>query len=770
MAKKLQVALSFLVLSAAVFWSFYGTSPHKVRDGSAPETVFSTERAFEHVKAIAREPHYTGSSEHRQVRNYIVSQLQDMGLVAQTQEGFSLNKYGTITRPQNILSRIDGQGSGKAVLLLTHYDSAMHSSPGASDAASGVAAILEGVRAFLASGKQPLNDIILVFSDAEELGLNGADLFVQEHPWAKEVGVAINFEARGSGGNSFMLMETNGGNSAMIKEFMRASPEYPVSNSLAYSVYKLLPNDTDLTVLREQGNISGYNFAFIDDHFDYHTANDTPENLDRASLAHQGSYLVPLLQHFAGSPMVNLETSEDVVFFTVPIFNLVSYPYSWIYPMLLLAGILLVGLLIYGVMKRRLRVIEIFKSFLPLLLSLLLAGILAWAMWQFSLYIYPQYGEMEHGFTYNGYYYIAAVIFLSLGVTLYSYSIFQRPDTTHTFLIAPLLTWILLSAGTATFLKGASYFIVPVYFGLIQLFLLISQKKPKLVLLAFLSIPALFLLLPFVVTFPVALGLKVLYLSAVLTVLLFVLLWPVFGFYRKNQSLGFLSILIFLGLFLTAHFKSEFNEERPKPNSLVYLYDADSGSATWNTYDRIHDSWTETYFNAEAEDRAVKALFSSKYGSGFTRSVQAPQIDLAPPQILQEKLSAAGEEPEEYRIKIIPQRDINRIELFADRTRSFETFKVNGLEAPDLRPGESNLHVFRSRWSDRLLTYYAVNRDTLLLEFSIPAGEKPDIILYEASHDLNEPRFNVAPREKWMIPRPFVLNDASIIKQTIHLE
>jgi hypothetical protein len=51
----------------------------------------------------------------------------------------------------------------------------------------------------------------------------------------------------------------------MVKEFA-AETTFPVSNSLMYSIYKMLPNDTDLTVL-ENKSIQGYNFAFIDDHY-----------------------------------------------------------------------------------------------------------------------------------------------------------------------------------------------------------------------------------------------------------------------------------------------------------------------------------------------------------------------------------------------------------------------------------------------------------------------------------------------------------------------
>ena len=66
---------------------------------------------------------------------------------------------------------------------------------------------------------------------------------------------------------------------------------------LMYSIYKMLPNDTDSTVLREEGDIDGL-FAFIDDHYDYHTANDTVENLDLNITAAPRQLLLPLLTLF----------------------------------------------------------------------------------------------------------------------------------------------------------------------------------------------------------------------------------------------------------------------------------------------------------------------------------------------------------------------------------------------------------------------------------------------------------------------------------------
>ncbi len=772
MTKKVQPAVSLLIIIAAIFWSFYGTGPHVELRDDIPTEEFSVQRAFSHVENLAQEPHYVGSAAHRKARNYIVSELEKMGLFAQTQEAYSVNKYGTVTRPQNILSRIEGSGAGKALLLLTHYDSAMHSSHGASDAASGVGTILESIRAYLDSGKTPANDIILLFTDAEELGLNGADIFVEEHPWAQDIGLALNFESRGSGGNPFMFLETNGGNQALLQEFLEAGVEYPVTNSLVYSVYKMLPNDTDLTVLREQGNISGFNFAFIDDHYDYHTATDIPENLDINTLAHQGSYLVPLLNYFSEKPIAEMESEEDLVFFNIPVFNLLMYPYSWIWPMLLLAVVAFLAVLGYGFFNKHLQVSAVFKGFLPLFISLVLSGLLGYGLWELALFLYPQYLEMEHGFTYNGYSYIAAVIFLSLAVVFYTFNRFRKPKNSADLFVAPLFLWILLSTLTALYLKGAAYFIVPVFFGIIQLYLLIKRPRYELLAQSFLSLPAIFILTNFMVRFPVALGLKILFVSAILTVLLWVLLWPVFSHYRKLQLLGFLSFLTFLVFFFVAHFTADFSTERPRPNSLVYLYDRENDVATWNSYDHELDEWNASYFENASEASLEKPEFSSKYGSGFRHTAVAPIVEVPPPFVKVEKKASfnPGEE-DAYLVKIVPNRDINRIELFLDKNFDFKSFTVNGKEAPRLQPDYSDLHVFKNRWSNRLLQYYAVNRDTLRLEMSVEKGMHPTVEFYEAAYDLFEqPGLNVEPRRENMIPRPFVLNDAVVLKSSFKLE
>ncbi|WP_373057654.1 M28 family peptidase [Zunongwangia sp. H14] len=764
MPKKLSALPAFLLIITAVWLSYYGNSPYQIQPVDAPATQFSTGRAFRHVRQIAQDPHYVGSKAHNEVRNYIVKELQEMNLQVQVQEGFSLNKAGEMAHPQNILCRIEGTGDGQALALMTHYDSDPHSSYGASDAGSGVATILEGIRAFLADSVPHQNDIILLFTDAEELGLNGAELFIKEHPWAKDVQLALNFESRGSGGNSFMLLETNTANSALIKAFKAAAPEFPVTNSLAYSVYKMLPNDTDLTVLREQGNINGFNFAFIDEHFNYHTATDLPKNLDKESLAQQGNYLMALLYYFKDASL-QLDAAEEVLYFNLPFGKIISYPFAWIFPLLILSLLLFAALLIYGLSSDRLDLKSIFKGFVPFLISLLGSALAVYLLWEFCLIIYPQYAEIEQGFPYNGYSYIYGAIFLGLGISFFSYRKSAYSQEKASFFVAPMCFWLFICCLTSFYLKGAAYFLIPFFFSLIQLFVMMRQSRPNLLLMALLSLPAVFILQPFVDAFPVALGLKILFVSAILTVLLFALLYPVFAYFKRNRLLAVISFIIFLCFLVKAHLTSGFNEERPKPNSLIYLYDADKNNAYWYSYDHILDEWTGKFFGKNPPpETAENTNFDSKYGSRFTYKAPAPAVALKEPNVMLKK-TVSSANLSQYSLKIAPNRKVNRMELFTGKDLDFEEFQVNGQTADPVNLAQN------IRRKGRLLLYHSGSRDTLRINFSLEKDQVPEFTLYESSYDLlDNKQLHVPARESWMIPRPFVVNDAVIIRKRINLD
>lgn len=757
--------LSFLLIVGLLYYSFYSLMPAKGTDASISETEFSTERALVPLQEISKAPHYFGTQEHERVGLYLENQLKSLGLETQIQEGFVLDAASkNLDKPKNIMGRLKGSGTGKALLLLSHYDSALVPSYGASDAGSGVVTILESMRAYIASGKTPVNDIIVLFTDCEEIGLDGANLFVNEHPWAKDVGFVMNFEARGSGGPSVMILESNAGNANLINAFIEANPEYPVASSLMYSVYKILPNSTDSTIFRVDGNIDSFFFAFIDDHFDYHTANDTIENLDIETLQHQGSYLLPLLHYFADADLSNLKSDQDDVYVNLPFVKMIHYPFSWILPSVLIATALFLLLLFFGIKNKKLTLAGIGKGFIPYLLSLIGCGIVGYFGWVLLLKLYPQYHEIQHGFKYNGHSYIAFFVLLSLGILFWMYRKFSEKDKPANLFIAPITLWLVINAAVFAYLKGAGYFIIPVYFGLAALWILIRQEKPNLLVMVLLGTPAIFLYAPLIQFFPVALGSEMVVIACIFTVLLFGLLLPVFGFYRNKGFLGAICFIAALFFFLKAHFTSDFSETRQKPNSLIYYQNVDDGTSYWATYDTMLDDWTKGYLgsNPTKASEFIPAVSRSKYNKGYTYASEAPQKKIPSFETVLQK-DTLIDSYQAVTFTIFPKRAVNQIGLYVDKSITFQSLRFNGKEVPK----DSTGNVYSNRTNNEILRYYIADRDSLEVSYTIAPETEVTFTALEYSFDLlTNAQFTINKRPKNTMPKPFVVTDAIVLKKT----
>ena len=760
--------LSFIFVLFFIWFSFFSLMPQSGTLATAPQTEFSSQRALQPLKEITKAPHYHGSEEHTRVREYLVGQLEDLGLETEVQEGFVLNEsWRGLDKPKNIVGIWKGSGTGKSLVLLSHYDSAKVPSLGASDAGSGIVTILESLRAYKAAGKTPKNDIIVLFSDAEEIGLDGAQLFVNEHPLAQNVGLVLNFEARGSGGPSNMILETNGGNANLVKAFIDANPEYPVASSLMYSIYKMLPNDTDSTIFREKGDIDSFFFAFIDDHYDYHTANDTFENLDRNTLQHQGSYLLPLLHYFADADLNTLKADEDYVYVNAPIVKMISYPFSWILPMLIIAIVLFFVLLFYGFSKGKLNGKSILRGFGAFLVSLIICGAVGYLGWMLLNVIYPHYGEIQHGFTYNGHWYIAFFVVLSTAIVFKVYRKFKIDKYTASFYVAPLTFWLLVNTVVFVLLKGAAYWIIPVLFALLSFFLLLKQEKPNLLPLTLLAAPALSFFAPLIQFFPVGLGLKMLVISCVFVVLLFGLLLPVFGRYRWKNGIA-LSLFIFaIILFFVAHAKSDFTENHQKPNSLIYYQNSDTNESFWLTYDSVLDPWTKGYLGEEPEDASnyVTNAAGSKYNTGYQFAAKAPAKTIAPFELrLEEDSTINGQRNVTF--TVIPKRDVHEIGLYTDVNVAFSELRFNGKQVSK----DTTDNRFYRRNSNSLLRYFVADDDSLEVSLSVAENTPLTFKVLEYSYDLlNHPQFSINKRPKTTMPKPFVNTDAVVVERSFNV-
>lgn len=326
-----------------------------------------------------------------------------------------------------------------------------------------------------------------------------------------------------------------------------------------------------------------------------------------------------------------------------------------------------------------------------------------------------------------------------------------------------LLVWMVINGFIANTLAGAGFLIIPVYFGLIAFGAFVLTQRSNWVLNLICGIPAVLLLAPFIQMFPVGLGLKILFGSAILTVLTFGLLLPVFGAFNRKGSWALGLFVLSLLFFAKGHYNSSYEAGKAKSNSLLYLYNADTNQAFWVTYDVNLDDWTKSYLGANPKSaRPLNDMpLFSKYNSGFTYAATTDVVGVKKPLIVFTKDSIAGN-LRYIQLKIIPNRKVNRYDIFANEAMTFYNFRANG--ARNLGDTSSTLE----RKGKKLLSYYVVNNAPLVLDFSINASAVIDMELLESSFDLlQNPLFNIKPRDNWMMPTPFVLNDAVVIRKKI---
>ncbi|HNN56021.1 MAG TPA: M28 family peptidase [Novosphingobium sp.] len=322
-------------LVLGVILAILATTPPAPRDPRLTQGLFDLPRAEANLRRIARAPHPTGSAENALVRGFLAGEMARIGMDVSTREGVldakstqRLNKWSGRSDPPaatvNLVGVLPGHDrAAPAVLLMAHHDS-VWGSPGASDDGAGMATALEVARQVAAKGP-PRRDLIVLLTDGEELGLQGAAQFFAGDPLLGHIGAVINMEARGGGGRT-TLFQTSAGNGEAVTAYARAVHR-PGGSSLAAYIYSVLPNDTDLTPALK-GDWAAWNFAFIGRPGLYHSPKATPEALDRGALQDMGWQVSELTQALLAAPELPGK-AHDVVFFDLFGLVLLSWP-AWL--------------------------------------------------------------------------------------------------------------------------------------------------------------------------------------------------------------------------------------------------------------------------------------------------------------------------------------------------------------------------------------------------------------------------------------------------------
>jgi hypothetical protein len=380
-----RIAAASIVLAAILLLSWAGLQPPAPQPIGAPPEIFSAERAMRYLGRVLtdEQPHPVGSEANDAVRARILTELTSLGYEPQVQTAQGCGDFGVCATVNNVIARLDGVGgdtgggaggspdSEQAVLLASHYDS-VPAGPGYSDDGTGVAATLEIARALKAM--PPLrHPVILLIDDGEEAGLLGAHAFVDSHPWASQVRAAVNLDARGTSGPSLMF-ETGSAAEWAVDLYARRSHR-PAMSSIFYTVYKLLPNDTDFTVLKSAG-YQGLNFAYIGDVAHYHTPLDNSASVTPASLQHQGENGLAAVTALANSDLSG-PPQRDAVFFDLFGRKTVRWPARRSLPFALAVALLLTLEIAWMVHIKRVAMAEFLRGFLGWLSTMAIATLLA---------------------------------------------------------------------------------------------------------------------------------------------------------------------------------------------------------------------------------------------------------------------------------------------------------------------------------------------------------------------------------------------------------
>jgi len=627
--------VALLALVALTVLSVWSVLPPAARGDDTPPTEFSAARAFRHVERIGGEVHVAGSPAADSVREYLVDTLTELGLRTEVQDAIGGSdalgdSYG-MARVRNVVALLPGRESSGRVIMVAHYDS-VQVSYGGNDDGAGVSTLLETARA-LTAGAQPRNDIVFVFTDAEEACLCGAEAFVSQHRWAADGGVVLNFESRGSTGPAIMF-ETSQGNAGVVDVYGDAVPN-PVGTSFAVEVYRILPNDTDFTPFREQPRFVGLNAAYIDGSAVYHTPQDTPATMDRDSLQHHGGNALALARAFGDADLavVGRASAGDATYF--PLTGLlVRYPGWLVWPLAAAALLGALALAVLARVRRATSVGRLLAGFGLGLIPLLAAPILAQVLWFVLTLVRPGYREMIDPWQ-PGWFRDCVLALVAVTVLVW-YGLLRRRIGPWALFVGAFGWLALLGVVLAAVTPGGSYLAaLPALAGAIagMVALLVRSAVGGLVAFALAGAVAVVILAPTVLLFFPALGLATGGAAAFFAVLLGLALLPLLDYLygtRRSWLPGAVAGGLVVATLAVGLAVDRFDADHPVPTQLMYALDTDTGQARWVSAETEPGEWTSQYVSGREDLAEAFPILGNDLATGTAQvaNLPAPMVEV----------------------------------------------------------------------------------------------------------------------------------------------
>jgi Peptidase family M28 len=610
----------------------------------APPEAFSAARAMTQISAIADDPRPVGSAQHAEARAYLLAELGSLGWRTEVQESIGMFDFGvdgtqSIAAVANVIAETPGTASTGTVVLAAHYDTVV-GSPGAADDGVGVGVLLETARALSTAGA-PLNTVMILLTDAEEVGLLGAEAFVRERSKGLGTTVVLNHEARGAGGAP-VTFRMSSPNSELI-EVLAGAPGASADSSSEAS-FEALPNDTDFTPF-EQAGLHGYDTAIVADSAYYHSPIDDPAHLSAASLQQMGDTTLALTRELAGRDLSAIRVGGEQIVATLP-WGLLWYPQSLEIPLAI--GVLVLITVLVWVLRRRgaLTLPRVALSAATSVVLLVAAGAASFAVWRLALLIDPAQVSALGGEPYRPVLYRLAMLVAGLAAVLSLFALVRRWLGAVGLAVGMLVVLALAGVFLAFTLPGVSGAVVQpalvVAIGAVVAVLLAERRRAArsgvyLLALAFAAI-----MLGPAVWIGFDIGLNVGPLSAVLLAVLVTLALPVVEVVwplpadmvprRRVRIAAVPALLVVLTAALTAAglVVNREGATDARQEAVVYSVDADTKKARWASGAVPASDWSRSLLSEPAVPLEDALPWSAGIALGHG---PAPAAELSPPVV-----------------------------------------------------------------------------------------------------------------------------------------
>jgi hypothetical protein len=750
-ARQWWLSLATIVFLVGIVYVAVYQRPYPAAAGQdAPAAAFSSARALTHLRLMATTPHPTGTRENAEVASYIQHQLIAAGLEPEVQEAdFTDVRDGSyrVTHVRNIAAVKKGYSNSKPILLVAHYDTVI-TSAGASDDGAAVACLLETLRALKASPELK-NDVVFLFTDGEELGIVGSRAFVAGHPWARDLGAVLNFEARGTGGPS-ILFETINGDGWLINEFVNAAP-HPYGNSLLPTLFKFMPNDSDLSAFKST-TVPGLNFAFAEKWSHYHTRLDSLDSLDERSLQHHGEYALGLTRRLGDINLAN-PPKGNAVFFNLVGGIIAHYPAAWVPALSLLVALCLLAALIVGFRKKRLTLPGFLLGFAALPVAMILAAVVTALCARFA----GRASAEGVAFFENELYY-GGIVCLGLAVAVAFYALLARKTKIENLHLGAMVWWLALTVASTLFVPEASYlFVWPLLVGAaLSLYLMLRPGDGELVQMGALWLGACVVLLvmaPAIYLMLLALIGPMGFVVTALVVLTAALLLPLSRFLTPHRVAWLPALFGAAGvlMFALAMIEARPGPAYPKEDQVFYMANLDQGKTIWATLEQREDAWTSQFFaNQGSVSELSKFMPDYLYGNPPMLQRPAPVIELAQPTVSVLKDETLDNDRRQLRLSVNTARQSPELFVFVESDAKVELPELDGALTDRDRaqlPTSNNADGGAPGTPQVSVKYSGLTGDgaSLLLETRKGASVKLHVV--ERSYDLPKiPGFDVKPR------------------------